>query len=105
MLGELIGAGGRTRVGSARLDWSLQDGLSVALSDITVDRGDGIGVDVPRAEIRLWMLPILVGDVRPRSLVFIDPRVVVDIAAITANAAREPAGVPVPTGAPAVAPP
>ena len=39
LLGEIAGPGGRARVGGARLDWSWQEGISVDLETIEVERG------------------------------------------------------------------
>jgi hypothetical protein len=100
VLSDLAGPGGRSRLGSARLDWSWHDGLSVGVTDIGVDRGDSLGVDVPRATIRLAILPIFAGEIRPYALVFVDPRFRVDLSALTGPSA----GAAAPTGAAPAAP-
>lgn len=101
VLGEMAGPGARAKVGNARLDWSWQEGLAVDLGDISVDRAGATSVSIPRAAIRLQLLPMLTGSVRARTLVLFDPRITFDLVAL-ANAAAQPATPP--TAAPPAAP-
>jgi hypothetical protein len=104
VLAEVAGPGGRSSVGSARLDWSFEDGLSVALSGIAVERDGVLAVDLPRVDIRLRLLPILHGDVKPRSLVFIDPKIRIDVDRLAApTPATGGSAEPVPAAAPPAA--
>jgi hypothetical protein len=100
ILGDIVGPDGHAKVGTAHLDWSWNDGLSVALDEISVVRDGIAALTLPRAAIRLRLLPMLVGDVRPRSLQLYEPRFVFDATAF-ANA-----GSPVPgtMGAPGTPP-
>lgn len=103
ILADIAGPDGRAKVGAAHLDWSWSEGLSVALDDISVVR-DGIAtLTLPRAAVRLRLLPILIGEVRPRSLVLHDPRFVFDATAF-ANSEALPATGSDPSVAPATAP-
>lgn len=95
LLGEIAGPGGQAEVGRARLDWSWKEGLLVDLGDISVDRAGILAMRVPRAEVRLQMLPLLSGEVRPSSLVLIDPHLTIDTAAVAA-AQGAAAGAPAP---------
>ncbi|MER2605286.1 MAG: AsmA-like C-terminal region-containing protein [Siculibacillus sp.] len=91
VLSELAGAGAHARVGTARLEWSIADGLTVDLAEIAVERGPGLTLELPRATLRLRMLPIFVGEVRPRALVLQDPAVIVDTADLLAATGSDPA--------------
>ncbi len=86
-LGEIVGPNGRAGVGEAHLDWSWREGLAVDLVDITVGREGLAAVTVPRAAIRLRVLPILIGEVRPRSLVLEAPHLAFDADAFAAEVA------------------
>lgn len=94
LLGEIAGPGGRARVGGARLDWSWQEGISVDLETIEVERDGALAMRVPRAEIHLRFAPLLLGDVRPRSLVLIEPHLAIDAAGFAAPPAADPATAP-----------
>ena len=82
LLGDVAGPGGRAKVGSARLDWSWDKGITVELERISVEREGVLDMAVPRAEVRLRMRPILTGQVRPRSLILVEPRLKVDTAGL-----------------------
>lgn len=107
LLADGAGPDGRATVGGARLDWSWEEGLAVDLSDIYVERAGILAMRVPRARVLLRLTPILTGSVHPRTLVLIDPHLLVDTAGLAgagmAAAAPEAAGAtPAPTTAPAV---
>ncbi len=103
-LRDFAGPTGTAKVGSAHLDWSWRDGLAVDLTDIAVDRGVGARLELPKAAVRLRLLPILVGQVRPRALTLHDPRFAFDAAAFAAAEAAAEVGAPAPTPDPAAAP-
>ena len=92
LLGEAAGPDARAGVGGARLDWSWDKGLVVELSDISVERPGVLSLTVPRAAVHLKPLPILTGEVRPRSLELHDPRFVVDTAGLAAAGSLAGAG-------------
>jgi len=94
ILGDMVGPDGHAKIGAAHLDWSWSEGFSVALDDISVVRDGIAALTLPRAAIRLRLLPMLVGDVRPRSLLLQDPRFVFDATAFAAAGAQPSAAAP-----------
>lgn len=79
-LAELGGPGSAAHVTGARLDWSWAAGVSVALSDITVERDSAAKLELPLMVVRLRMAPLLIGRVQPRAIELHEPHVVVDTA-------------------------
>ncbi len=105
LLGDVAGPGGHAKVGSARLDWSWDKGITVELEGIVVQREGVLDMAVPRAEVRLRTRPILTGQVRPRSLILVDPRLKIDTAGLaTAGTFVTAATENPPPEAPAAAP-
>ncbi len=92
-LAELGGPGSTARVAGAGLDWSWSAGLSVALSDIAVERDTALRLDLPRLVVRLRLLPLLIGRVQPRAVEIQEPRLSVDTAELRE---RGEGGVPTP---------
>lgn len=84
VLREIAGPGGRSSVGSARLEWSWDEGLVVRLREIAVDRAGVVDMRIPEAEVVLRLEPLLTGGVRPRSLILISPEVAVDTVGLAA---------------------
>ena len=105
LLGDVAGPGGHARVGSARLDWSWEKGITVELEGIVVEREGVLDMSVPRAEVRLRTRPIFTGHVRPRALILVEPRLKVDTAGLAnagslVTAASESAATTAPAPAP-----
>ena len=94
LLSEAAGPGSRAAVGNARLDWSWDAGLSVDLDDIVVEREGILAMRVPRATVRLRFAPIVTGNVRPRSLELVDPRLFLDTAGLAGAGAFATASAP-----------
>lgn len=97
-LAGLGGPGATARVGTAGLDWSWTRGVSVTLSDVSLERGAGLRLAVPRVVAGLRLLPLFVGSVRPRALEIADPTLTLDTAELRAR--PESAATPVPTDRP-----
>ncbi|WP_181184036.1 AsmA-like C-terminal domain-containing protein [Prosthecodimorpha hirschii] len=83
VVSDALGSGRKTVIGKAELAGSFSAGLSIRLQDVTVgEPGTGLTAVVPRAEIRLQSLPILLGQFKPVSLDLDDAQVVFDLPAL-----------------------
>lgn len=77
-LAELGGVGASAQVGATGLDWTWAEGVSVTLTNVTVERDTGLRLEVPRVAVRLRMLPLLVGTIRPRTVDVYEPKLKID---------------------------
>ncbi|NLH82116.1 MAG: hypothetical protein GX458_14905, partial [Phyllobacteriaceae bacterium] len=98
-LARLGGPGATARVGTAGLDWSWTRGISVTLSDVSLERGAGLRLALPRVVAGLRLLPLFVGSVRPRTVEIVDPTLTLDTAELRAR--PEPVETPIPADRPA----
>jgi hypothetical protein len=89
-LAELGGAGASARVGATGLDWSWSGGVSVALSDVAVEREPGLRIEVPQVLVRLRLLPLFIGEVRPRTVEVFEPKLTVATADLQARTDATP---------------
>ena len=97
VLTETIGPGSQATVAVARLDWSLGHGLAVELGDIAVKDGTGaLTATIPRARIRLYTLPLLIGSVKPSGFEIEAPKLSVDLPRLGAALPSEPTAAAVP---------
>jgi hypothetical protein len=93
-LAELGGPGATAEVRAAGLDWSWAEGVSLSLGDVAVRRDTTLSLDVPRLVVRLRLLPLLVGKVKPRAIEIVDPHLVLDTADLRERSDVPPAPLP-----------
>ncbi len=93
-LAELGGPGATAEVHAAGIDWTWAEGVSLSLGDVSVRRDTTLSLDVPRLVVRLRLLPLLVGKVRPRAIEIVDPHLVLDTAELRERPDATPAPLP-----------
>ena len=87
-LREIAGPSGDAHVGSVHFELTWRDGPAVDLDDVRVGREGVASVVLPRVAIRLALLPLLVGEVHPRSVSLEAPTLIFDAAGFAREAAK-----------------